>query len=1108
MMSKSKRHRFLLLGLAVVLTALPVYGLGHQEAQGTEANTVSSGALPAGKRYTVTLLTGDVVTVVTAASGCPQVSVKPAKPSGVQLRSCDTRGHARVVPAEVAPLLGSVLDEALFDVTTLIEEGYDDASTKEFPLIVRGGAVPLARSAAKALPSIGAVAVKQAKGSGLDFLNSLRAQRSAKPAGKEAGPLVRLDRRVRATAWQGKLDPNLPQVSAPQAWADGFTGSGVKVAVLDTGADFSHPDLAGQVAERADFTVEGGTAADGHGHGTHVAAIIAGTGAAASGERRGVAPGAQLVVGKVLDDDGFGSESQIIAGMEWAATRAKVINMSLGGWEPSDGTDPMSMAVNALTAQHGTLFVIAAGNEGVDNYITSPAAAADALTVGAVDFDDQVAWFSSRGPLINTRAAKPELVAPGVEVVAARAAGTGLGRIIDSRYTSLSGTSMAAPHAAAGAAILSQRHPDWTPAQLKSALVGAVDPLPGADTYVTGAGRLNVARALTGATSAQPIVHLGVLPHPQTGTAQTDLSWNDTGGRLRFEVTATDRGGSPAPAGSVSFDGRTLKVDRARFADRFGSFTAVVTARTSRGALVSTTPVTFFIEPPTVDLTLSATPLPGSTSSYDMSAWAHIVNLDDPALFDDGTNVDPWEGPVVMRVPAGRYSVISSFIDFSTGAAAIVGDPDVVVTTDTALLLDAANAKPVKGAVEGVDTVANQVGLTTEQTARRGWMWWEWAYAWGADAARDSVFAGPVQGVSVGKFDLFASFSLLAPGDQPSPFVYDLIQGYGNVIPGNLSFTLSRAEQAKLSRIDQRFHRLDKQGSQTYHKRYGVSPSGVFVLEEDTGNLPPTRIDYLSPGYRYVDEAFYDTGVSYAVGAIEARHTYAPGSRQEKVWIRQPLHSDWYDDPSESTSGCVPYPIRRTREQLRVELVNLADQHQRFNCGGLGKVTQSLTLHRDGQLLGEFAGSAGQFTIPAAAGTYRLTYDLDAGATLPVSTRVTTAWTFRSAAPKGTDDAPLALLSVDYALALDQANHPVDGRSSFTVRQAHGVSPQRIASFALSVSLDDGVTWQTVTVRRDGPERFSAQLPRPAAGQAVSLKVKADGAAGSAIEQTIIRAYG
>src|SRR6185312_3470355 len=211
---------------------------------------------------------------------------------------------------------------------------------------------------------------------------------------------VWLDRKVRATALTGGakpagLDRNLDQIDAPQAWKAGYTGKGVRVAVLDTGADFTHPDLAGRVVERADFTAEGGDAVDHNGHGTHVASTIAGTGAAAHGQRRGVAPDAGLVIGKVLDDHGSGADSGIIAAMEWASTRADVINMSLGGSEADDGSDPLSLAVDRLSTSTGVLFVIAAGNSGAQ--ISSPGSATSALTVGAVDRDDKLADFSSRG---------------------------------------------------------------------------------------------------------------------------------------------------------------------------------------------------------------------------------------------------------------------------------------------------------------------------------------------------------------------------------------------------------------------------------------------------------------------------------------------------------------------------------------------------------------------------------------------------------------------------------------------------------------------------------------------------------------------------------------
>src|SRR5206468_2123352 len=136
--------------------------------------------------------------------------------------------------------------------------------------------------------------------------------------------------------------------------------------------DATHADLAGRVTSAVDFSGSGNTV-DHFGHGTHVASIAVG--------RKGVAPGAQLLVGKVLDDTGNGYESGIIEGMQWAAdSGARVINMSLGG-DATDGTDPMSEAVNDLSASSGALFVIASGNEGGDYTVGTPGAATSALTV-------------------------------------------------------------------------------------------------------------------------------------------------------------------------------------------------------------------------------------------------------------------------------------------------------------------------------------------------------------------------------------------------------------------------------------------------------------------------------------------------------------------------------------------------------------------------------------------------------------------------------------------------------------------------------------------------------------------------------------------------------
>ncbi|MGN9906018.1 S8 family peptidase [Phytohabitans sp. LJ34] len=1083
------------IAIAIAALLLPIV------PQPAAASTVEPGPLPAGQTYTVTLLSGDVVTVHTRETGCPVVSVRPATPDGVLQRSCGPDGHVRVIPGRVASLVGGVLDEALFDVTTLILQGYDDARTKELPLIVRPGTqaaasrAPLATSlrAKRDLPSVAAVAGRQPKASGAALVSALPA----------AGARVWLDRRVRATATTttldrrvratatttATLDRNITQVGAPRAWASGYTGVGAKIAVLDTGVDPNHPDLAGRIAEKVDFTVEGGDAVDRHGHGTHVASIAAGSGAGARGERSGIAPGATLLVGKVLGDDGGGFDSQVIAGMEWAAARADVVNMSLGGWEPSDGTDPMSQAVDTLTKQHGTLFVAAAGNDGyADRLITAPAAATSALTVGAVDGGDRLAAFSSRGPVINTNAAKPEIVAPGVDIVAARAAGTAMGRVIDDRYTATSGTSMAAPHVAGAAALLVQRHPDWDAGRLKAALVGAADPLPGADPYEVGAGRLDVVGAFDDVVGGQSVVNLGA------SSPSTTLTWTNTGKAmvaLALDVRVVDRRGGSFRAATVSPRVLTipagatgsahLSIDRSRLAPGFYA------------ARVGGTLVTFSVEPPSHELTLTMTTLPDPPDASDISAFGTIVNLDDPAAYAVRFDLSPG-GTIRIRVPAGRYSVVGSVWEFGERERmALTGDPDVTVDRDTAVVLDAASARPVGMAIEGVQTEASALGILYEQRGRRGSGWDDFAYAWGEGARRQSVFAVPMEQPGVGEFRAYTAAGLNAAG----PVLYDVIHTH----PSGLSDFLPVVGTASLIRIDQRFHRLDTPDAVTGHKRYGLAPSGLIVLEDFATDVSGDRVDYLSPGYAWIDEAFYADGVV----TQEPTRTYAPGSRHEKVWVRQPLRPDWYDAVDPSPSDCVPTPPSRTRGNLHIQLVELTDQHQRFACFDWGAdVQRRLALYRNGTLLGSTASTIADFAVPAPAATYRLTYDLDTSALLPVSTRVNTAWTFRSAAPAGTASAPLPLLSVDYALPLDALNHPRGGPAEFTVHQAHGVARQKITSFRLWASLDDGATWRWVSVRPFGGDRYRATLP---AGSAVSLRVSVAASGGSGFDQTIIRAY-
>ncbi|GLZ16438.1 serine protease [Actinomadura sp. NBRC 104425] len=1153
----------MLLGTAVVggVVAAPP-GVADADGGGGDGGAGAAGALPAGRSWTVTLLTGDVVRVRTVKGRPPLVTSTPG--DGRTNRAFRTSyrpdGHVVVTPADMAPLVGRVLDPDLFDVTTLIQQGYDDARTRELPLIVQreGGVRPRAALGGtlretRDLPSIGAVAARQPKKDAARLGASLapgmrtkaaydirhiwldrRIRASSAPSAPgvaqsatfsgAAGTADRLDRGVRAgsasfalgAAQAAKLDRNLGQIGAPAAWRSGVTGRGVKVAVLDTGVDASHPDLKSRIAETANFS-EAADAVDRVGHGTHVASIVAGSGAAAGGERRGVAPDASLLVGKVLDDEGYGTESSVIAGMEWAVPRAKIVNMSLGG-DPTDGTDPLAQALDRLTDQHGTLFVTAAGNTGAVSSVGSPGSADAALTVGAVDGRDRLADFSSRGPRTGRYAAKPEIVAPGVDIMAARAAGTSMGDALDAHYASASGTSMAAPHVAGAAALLLQKHPQWTPAQLKAALVGSASPVDG-DAYERGAGRLDVAAATSApAVSLQAAPHLGTSAHPGYAPLKTDLRWASRSAstvRLGLDVRVTDRQGNTVdgaaslssaqvdvPAGGEA--SASLRVDAAKLGGEPGLYTAEVTA-TSGGTAIRT-PVTFYVEPPSYDLTVKATPLPG-TKDGNMSAYASVVNLDDIALFTDypATGED---GTVRIRVPAGRYSVMGTVYDADEDAprSAIACTPEVVIDRDTTVVLDAAHAKEPGAKVTDRATETAMAGSIQVRSNRQA-VWGEAVYTWAPQ--KEKVYVQPTGTAQTGEFRPYGLYRLTAPGE-----VYDLLEPMGDRVPDDPVHVVTPASRARLARVDQRFAAFngDTQAPMS-EKRYGVTPEG-FLSFEASGPVTPgtTRTDFVSAGrgVQWVDLASFDALNGWVDQLPLLRRE--PNGCTTRTWGRQPLRPGPVSATAVSPSECIRWPVARTRGALNVAFVDLQTRPDGFDCGywdedGNDPLTRRLTVTADGRKIGETAGAAGRFEVPARAATYEIRYDNDASKFTPVSTRTSTTWRFRSAAPEDHSGVPVPLLTVDYDLGLDLHNRPTGGPATFTVARVAGTGTAEVTGLRLWTSLDDGETWRRAPVKDLGGGRFSGTMPKAAAGQAVSVRVAAEDAGGSAIDQQIIRAY-
>jgi len=300
---------------------------------------------------------------------------------------------------------------------------------------------------------------------------------------------------------------SIPLIGADSVWDLGLTGEGTKIAIIDTGIDHNHPDMGGcfgpgcKVLGGYDFVNNDASPMDDHGHGTHCAGIAAGDGAL-----KGVAPNADLYAYKVLNSGGSGYWSWIIAGIEAAtdpnddgdfSDKVDVISMSLGGGSSCTSTDALMVSLdNAIAA--GSVVVIAAGNNGAPQSISSPGCHEPVITVGATDKSDNMAYFSSRGPAIEDgqQIQKPDLVAPGVNICAAQwDSAWQSNQCYDTEHTAISGTSMATPHVAGVAALLKEADPDVTNQDVKSILQDTAIDL-GLHPYDQGSGRLDALAAL------------------------------------------------------------------------------------------------------------------------------------------------------------------------------------------------------------------------------------------------------------------------------------------------------------------------------------------------------------------------------------------------------------------------------------------------------------------------------------------------------------------------------------------------------------------------------------------------------------------------------------
>ncbi|MEV7811443.1 S8 family serine peptidase [Streptomyces flaveolus] len=1107
------------IGLAVALTSGLVGGAAAAPPGGAQGAN-GTGAAEASK--TVTLITGDRVMMdgTGRVTGVERAKGRERVPFSVR----KVAGHTRVVPGDAELLLaGGRLDARLFDVTQLAADGYDDAHRSDLPLIVtfRHGKErsmsTFTRAGAeidRALPVIDGAAMHTVKKNGAEFWDAVTGARTDADAraGAEFTASTAVDKVWLDGKRRGTLDRSVPQIGAPAAWAAGYDGTGVKVAVLDTGVDKSHPDLAGQVIAEQDFSGSPDTG-DHFGHGTHVASTVAGTGAKSGGTYKGVAPGAKILNGKVLNDNDSGEESGVIAGMEWAVAQgADVVNLSLGG-EDTPGIDPVEEAVNRLSAETDTLFVIAAGNDGKGEHtVTSPGSAESALTVGAVDKSDRLADFSGRGPRVGDSGVKPDLTAPGVAITAASAPGSRLEGAYPSDipgYITLDGTSMATPHVAGAAALLAQQHPDWDGERLKAVLTGSAEP--GAySSFQQGTGRTDVARAIEqSVVTDQGPLDFGrqEWPHDDDKPVTKQLTYRNLGTEpvtLDLSVDALSVNGKPAAEGMFTVSPQRVTVPAGgeasanvtadtRAGSTDGTFGGSVSATSADDKVSVRTAVGVEREVEMYDLTLKHIDENGRPTG-DAVTEVQGVDSDFHASY-----ADEEDGELTVRLPKGDYS-LSGMIHpgFDSATHALVFQPRMRLDADTTVTIDARQTRPVQATLPDPTAKNIDAGLVV------GWQRGD-----GLDKGLVSYGFPGFQSFTVGQLgsalpadQAFAQYSgTWSHQDTGTPVNYHLAWKR----TGRLGGFDATVEWKQLATVDLRV------GSPATGKRADILAQTFAPGGEFTSLGSPVTVDLPLRGTDYVlgDRIKWNFIVLAGDGPdaqLWSTRTYQAGRRYAErfnVGVFGPALGGTGTAPSAFTPG-----IARNGNVISAYLPQFNDGAGHWNT--IAGAPAETSLQADGKEISDPHGisptdDVATYTVPAGDSAYKLTLDTSRDpASTPVSTRVRTEWTFRShETPEGAWSAlPLSVVRFHPRLTL-ASTAKAGQRFDVPFRIEGAAAGQQPRKLAFEVSYDEGNTWQPAEAV--GGTHLS--LKHPATAGSVSLRARLTDAQGNTLVQTIERAY-
>jgi hypothetical protein len=838
-----------------------------------------------------------------------------------------------------------------------------------------------------------------------------------------------------------------------------------------------------------------------------------------------VAPGARLLSGKVCTQDASCPSSNVMAALEWAVLekQAQVVNLSLG-YTDTPELDPLEDLVNRLSADHGTLIVAGAGNRGTEASVLTPSSADAALSVGAVDANDELAPFSSRGPRVGDGAIKPDITGPGRFIWAARAKDSQYGDPGEAYFVA-GGTSVSAPHVAGAAAILLQRHPQWRGEQLKAVLMAAARPNPNLGVFEQGAGRVDVAQALVQTLSTSPpSLSLGdVVIRPENpGSIQRSIVYRNTGStalRLQLRAEVVTPLDEPVPEGVFTVTPSVVEVPAGGLATATltaslgadlpeGWYKGRIVAESATDARVAT-PVAVQRVVRRQMVTFRHTHADGTPVQASMEALTRLYRpgeTDGLQIFGSGQ---------VALVP-GRYLMESLILkprpDGRLDIAYLV-NPSMNVVEDMTIDVDARVARPVvmppprpdavplggdiamkylphspemvisiTGGINGVTTA--HLGPTLPDQDLKVWVTAHW------------VQAEPGTLRSGKPLPLYAR----------SPYVYSGAWEQQGRYPTGLNLAIPAREVA------------------TVHMQHALSAPGQVALSTtqriDNAAQPPFRSALLH--VRQGDVPFRKTAYYYGKGArwagsatqidavtaatqsalqSHAAQAYEAGKSYVQTWNQAPFAPALVEGLT---------TMARRGNQLVLAPALFSDQ-----AGHAGATTEqqlttySARLFRNGEPVFKTGDPAESVvSVPAGAATYRFETVTTRDA-IGFSTHMEAAWTFRSVPVDAGTMQDLPVLMLRFEPRLDAYNLAAPGPFLLpvSVQGQPGLPAPHVRKLAVQVSYDDGKTWASAPVHPTGGNRWAVRLRHPHGATHVSLRGTAADRSGSQVDLTVVRAY-